>query len=130
MVNGKEMNLDVKNGYAIISGSWKKGDAISWTIPMGNRLVVAHEKVMDKTGLMAVQHGPIIYCAEEIDNQSDVLLAELDKESEFATVFKPELLGGVNMLEGRELKLIPYYAWANRGEGKMNVWFEGAAALQ
>lgn len=130
MVNGEEMNYDVKNGYAILSGSWKKGDAISWRIPMGSRLVVAHEKVADKTGLMAVQHGPIVYCAEEIDNQSDVLLTELDRASTFTTVFKPELLGGVNMLEGKELKLIPYYAWANRGEGKMNVWFEDAAAPQ
>ena len=124
------MNIDVKNGYAILSGSWKKGDAISWRIPMESRLVVAHEKVRDKTGLMAVQHGPIIYCAEEIDNQADVLLAEMDRESEFVTVFKPDLLGGVNMLEGRELKLIPYYAWANRGAGKMNVWFNSNSATQ
>ena len=36
---------------------------------------------------------------------------------------KVRLQEGVNILEGEELTLIPYYAWANREVGKMNVWF-------
>ncbi len=41
-----------------------------------------------------------------------------------SSLIKPDLLGGVNMLEGEGLHLVPYYSWANRGEGKMNVWFK------
>ncbi len=129
-VNGKDMNLNMENGYAVVSGTWKKGDVISWKIPMEDRIVVANEKVEDKTGLIAVQHGPIVYCAEEIDNQEDVLLAEVGVNSHFNAIYKPDLLGGVNMLEGSDLNLVPYYAWANRGAGKMNVWFKGKTEVQ
>ena len=93
---------------------------------MKGRLLAANEKVEEKNGLLAVQHGPLIYCAEEVDNQVDVLEARIHENSKFRARFRPDLLGGINMLEGEELNLIPYYAWANRGAGKMNVWFNSA----
>jgi DUF1680 family protein len=129
-VNGKEMKIRDEQGYVILPGIWKKGDVISWNLPMEDRIIVANDKVEAKNGLMSVQFGPIVYCAEEIDNQEDVLLAVVDINSEFTPLFKPELLGGVNMLEGSRLNLIPYYAWANRGAGKMNVWFNSKSEIQ
>jgi DUF1680 family protein len=90
---------------------------------MEDRIVSANEKVAAKTGLKAVQYGPIVYCAEEIDNTQDVLEAKVSDNSTFLAKYSPDLLGGVNLLEGENLKLIPYYAWANREVGKMNVWF-------
>jgi DUF1680 family protein len=71
-----------------------------------------------------VQYGPLVYCAEEIDNTSDILEAKISPDSRFEAQFSPDLLGGINMLEGEEIRLIPYYAWANREVGKMNVWFK------
>jgi len=129
-VNGLEKKITHELGYVILSGTWKQGDEISLNIPMEDRIVVANDKVEAKKGLMSIQHGPIVYCAEQIDNQEDVLLAEVDLKSEFTPSFKPELLGGVNVLEGSELNLVPYYAWANRGAGKMNVWFLGSTINQ
>ena len=91
---------------------------------MEDRIIAAHDSVEAKLGLRAVQYGPILYCAEEIDNRVDVLMAEVNENSKFTAQFTSGLLGGVNVLEGGDLKLVPYYAWANRGTGKMNVWFK------
>ncbi len=54
----------------------------------------------------------------------DVLDASVGDGTSFTAQYHPELLGGVNVLEGEELMLIPYYSWANREVGKMNVWFK------
>ncbi len=123
-VNGKRVEIDIENGYAILHREWKRGDVITLNLPMEDRIIAAHEKVEAKAALVAVQYGPIVYCAEEIDNKIDVLEAKINASSQFKAQFKPGLLGGVNMLEGADLNLVPYYAWANRGEGKMNVWFK------
>jgi hypothetical protein len=40
----------------------------------------------------ALQRGPIVYCIEEM------------------------------VIQGRSVRAIPYYAWSNRGVGKMRVW--------
>lgn len=122
-VNGKTIKMDPKKGYVAVHRNWQNGDVIHLDLPMEVRLVSANEKVEAKTGLVAVQYGPIVYCAEEIDNQVDVLESKVDEATQFKVAYKPGLLGGVNMLEGKELNLVPYYAWANRGAGKMNVWF-------
>jgi DUF1680 family protein len=123
-VNGKEVEMVLQQGYAVVHGTWKNGDQISLELPMEGRVIMAHEKVDAKKGLLAVQYGPLVYCAEEIDNEVDVLEAGIGIDSEFEAQFLPELLGGVNVLKGEEITLIPYYAWANREVGKMNVWFK------
>jgi len=123
-VNGEEVEIQLEQGYAVLQGYWKRGDRVTLELPMEDRLIRAHEQVDAKTGLLAVQYGPLVYCAEEIDNQVDVLEAELNTDSGFKAQFDPGLLGGVNRLLGEELQLIPYFAWANREVGKMNVWFK------
>ena len=122
-VNGKEVEIETEKGYAVLHGRWKSGDRITLELPMEDRIIEAHEKVDAKTGLLAVQYGPLVYCAEETDNDADVLEAKVERDSRFEAHFNPGLLGGVNVLEGEGLKLVPYYAWANREMGKMNVWF-------
>ena len=122
-VNGENEEIQLEQGYAVIPGSWKRGDRLTLELPMEGRMIRAHEQVEDKTGLLAVQYGPLVYCAEEIDNEVDVLEAKLSPNSGFESQYDPGLLGGVNVLKGEELSLIPYYAWANREVGKMNVWF-------
>jgi len=123
-VNGKQIQTKTVNGYVSLQGRWKEGDVIRLNLPMEARIITANENVDQKSGLSAVQYGPVIYCAEEVDNQVDVLDAQINNNSNFKEQYNPELLGGVNMLEGEGLKLIPYYAWANRDIGKMNVWFK------
>ena len=122
-VNGKEVDIKMEKGYAVIEGHWSQGDHITLELPMEDRIVLANSNVSAKTGLVAVQYGPLVYCGEEIDNEMDVLEAELSDDSKFEVFYSPDLLGGVNMLKGEELTLIPYYAWANREVGKMNLWF-------
>ena len=122
-VNGKPIQTITENGYVSLEGKWKKGDVIELNLPMEVRIIAANEKVVQKAGLRAVQYGPIVYCAEEADNEVDVLEALIDNGSEFRKQYRSDFLGGINMLEGGGLKLIPYYAWANRDIGKMNVWF-------
>lgn len=129
-VNGKHIAMNIENGYVSIDRTWKKGDVIILSLPMQSRIVVAHNNVAAKAGLMAIQYGPVVYCAEEIDNRQDVLEAQVSESSRFKARFKPDLLGGVNMLEGEGLNLVPYYAWANRGAGKMNVWFKSKSYSQ
>jgi len=123
-VNGREVEIRTEKGYAVLDGNWKKGDRITLELPMVDHIIQANEKVEAKTGLLAVQYGPLVYCAEETDNLTDVLEAGISTDSRFVTEYMPGLLGGVNMLHGEELNLIPYYAWANRDIGKMNVWFK------
>jgi len=123
-VNGVLQEPEIQKGYAVLPGTWKKGDRISLELPMEDRLIVAHEQVEAKTGLVAVQYGPVVYCAEQIDNEVDVLEAAIPAEARFVPRFEPGLLGGINTLQGDELRLIPYYAWANREVGKMNVWYK------
>ena len=122
-VNGKQIEAMMEKGYVSLEGKWKKGDVIELNLPMEAQIITANDKVEQKAGLLAVQSGPIVYCAEEADSQVDVLAARISKNAEFTTQNRPDLLGGINMLEGEGLKLIPYYAWANRDIGKMNVWF-------
>lgn len=123
-VNGKEVEIETEKGYAVLHGRWKRGDRISLELPMEGRMIEAHEKVSAKKGLLAVQYGPLVYCAEETDNDTDVLEAMVNRDSRFEAHFNTGLLEGVNVLEGEGLKLVPYYAWANREVGKMNVWFK------
>jgi DUF1680 family protein len=123
-VNGNPVQMIMEKGYAILQQDWEKGDVIDLKLPMEDRIIAAHDSVDAKLGLRAVQYGPVLYCAEEIDNRVDVLKAEVNENSEFTARFTSGLLGGVNVLEGEDLKLVPYYAWANRGSGKMNVWFK------
>ncbi len=136
-VNGSPVDYKTRKGYAVIEGKWKKGDSLEVHFPMEARLVVAHDSVQAKRGLVAVEYGPIVYCAEGIDNQGMVLTDLLmSTEDAVNASFHPDLLNGINVLlakgtrivEGTametDLRLIPYYAWNHRGNGPMNVWFK------
>jgi DUF1680 family protein len=123
-VNGQQLEPEIQEGYAILKGSWNKGDMVEISLPMEGRLLSANEKVRTKTNLLAVQYGPLVYCAEEIDNRVDVLDYSLGRDVLIEAAYQSDLLGGVNVLRADDLKLVPYYAWANRGPGKMKVWFK------
>ena len=139
-VNGQPVPLIVDKGYVAISRQWKAGDAIELNLPMPIRRVLASEAVAADRGKVALQRGPIVYCAEWPDNSGGhVRNLVLPRNAILNATFRPELLNGVVRITGsgeslildkqgvahrhpQPITAIPYYAWANRGAGEMLVW--------
>ena len=87
----------------------------------------AHNKVQGHAGKVAITRGPLVYCLESVDNPDvDIFTVQLDPAS-LHDEFAPDLLGGCVVIhgkttDGKPLKFIPYFLWANRGESQMTVW--------
>ena len=129
-VNGTPAAITLDRGYAVIHRTWTKGDAVEIVFPMPVRRVVANASVSADAGRVAFQRGPLVFCAEGVDNAGRVLDLAIPDTARFTAEFRPDLLNGVIVLKGpaagtnvRDAVLIPYYAWANRGPGEMRVWF-------
>jgi DUF1680 family protein len=140
-INGKEEKFSVNQGYAVINRIWKKGDSISLLLPMIPRMVLANDSVAEDKGKIALQRGPLIYCAEWVDNNHKTSNLIVPTNTLFVTKQRPDLLNGLLVLEAdvpgvflgvdgqsvftkkAHLIAIPYYSWANRGKGEMNIWF-------
>lgn len=139
-VNGKPAEFQIQNGYAILNRVWNKNDQIEVELPMETRRVISDSLIIDNIGKTSIQRGPLMYCAEWIDNAGNTSNIILPKTASFTSAFNPKLLNGVIVLKsqasqieissnGLEIKTqskpftaIPYYAWANRGKGEMTVW--------
>ena len=139
MVNGQEVEGELHNGYLTIDRKWKKNDVVEIHFDMLPRLVKANEKVAADRGRVAVERGPVVYCAEWPDNDFNVHTLLMNRRPELRVVERPELLYGLNQIvtdaqalsydkagklavKDVKLTLIPYYAWAHRGEGDTEVW--------
>ncbi len=134
-VNGENYPFTMKNGYAIVTGDWKKGDKVEIKLPMEVKTIVSNEQVAADAGKTAVQYGPIVYCAEEEDNGKHIMDIRLDNPASLRPEFKKGLLEGVTVLDGKGwitdgnqkkekvIQLIPYYSWNHRKIGEMTVWF-------
>lgn len=72
-VNGEPVESDLDKGYFSISRSWKKGDVVEVHFDMEPRTVKANTKVEADRGRVAVERGPVVYCAEWPDNDFSVL---------------------------------------------------------
>lgn len=128
-VNGKPVAVKLEKGYARLTRNWKKGDTISLDMPMPIRRVISHEKVEDNVGRVAVERGPIVYCAEWPDNAGEALELVLPDDVTLTAEHHDDHFDGVTLIEGTRgddvtVKLIPYYAWSHRGRGEMNVWLK------
>jgi uncharacterized protein len=86
------------------------------------RRVVASDAVEEDAGKVALERGPIVYCAEGADNGGRALNLKVPDRAPLTAEFRPDLLKGVVVIKGQDLLAIPYYAWANRGVGEMAVW--------
>jgi len=149
-VNGREVPVKLNHGYASLDRTWKPGDVIELNLPMPIRRVVANANVVADTGRVALQRGPIVFCAEWPDNPAGkVRNLLLPDDQPLTAKFEPALLNGVETIQGRafsvaknadgslaktgqDFKAIPYFAWANRGRGEMAVWIarsEGAVRV-
>jgi uncharacterized protein len=140
-VNGKTTDVTIDKGYAVLNRQWKKGDMIELSLPMDVKRVYANEKVTEDVGKVSLQRGPLMYCAEAIDNGGKASNLLLPSDVAIIQSFKPETLGGVVVLSSeipalkvtddgsgvstvkQKFVVVPYYAWAHRGDGEMSVWF-------
>jgi len=140
------------NGFVAVRRTWEAGDTIELDMPMEIRRVTAHPSVAADVGRVAVERGPIVYCAEAVDNDGSVLDLALPPDADLEAKSRPELLGGVVSIHGKalravarewsgrlyqdrpadeaaEITLVPYFAWDNREAGEMAVWFPETTAL-
>lgn len=147
-VNGEELALDTKAGtYVSVNRTWKKGDVLSLNMPMRTRLVEANPLVEESRGQVAVQRGPIVYCLESNDlNGVSIDDIAIPLDAKFSPVDMTIDGSRIKALEGEvinrneaswkgqlyreatakkqtvKVRLIPYYAWGNRGKSEMTVW--------
>ncbi len=140
-VNGDAIPLKMKNGFAKFRRTWHSNDTVELEIPMLIRRVVAHDSVKADIGRVALERGPIVFCAEWPDHDGGhVRNLLLPDDANLTTEFLADRLRGIQIIRGkatgyyldqneklekreRELQAIPYYAWAHRGKGEMTVWF-------
>jgi len=145
-LNQKELNqVPVEQGYLKLEKVWQGTEQLEIHFEMPVLQITAHPKVRGNIGKRSIQRGPFIYCLEEADNGPDLASIHLTKNPEFLVKPHPELIG-IPALEGNAEKLmitdntqlynydvdpiyepikitmIPYYAWANRSVGEMQVW--------
>jgi uncharacterized protein len=143
-INGQTQNVEVKAGYLSLRRVWNNGDRIDLNFEMPVRQKFARFEVEADRGRMALSRGPLVYCIEQADNGPGLDRYVLPAESAFQAVEAADLMGGITILKGSalretdstdelyterppttesiELKAIPYYAWANREPGEMQVW--------
>ncbi|MFC0877307.1 glycoside hydrolase family 127 protein [Saccharicrinis sp. FJH2] len=150
-VNGNPVEKEIISGtYVRIDRKWKKGDKIELTFPMEVDLIAANPLVEENRNQIAVKRGPVVYCLESMDLPKDVNLFQVgipvknDLKPEMIEIDGAKIMAlqgdgvlindkkwdqnnlyrKVKAVEEKKvpLKLIPYYAWDNRGVGDMSVW--------
>jgi len=145
-VNGEIISPAIQKGYAVVSKKWIGEDKVEISFPYEIRKIEAHPNVEDDRGKMALQLGPLVYCAEWPDYKDpEIMSLILKKDAKLTYEFQPEKLGGIHEISGeafgakkinkkgdietypRAFKAIPYYAWAHRGKGRMKVWIPTSA---
>jgi DUF1680 family protein len=134
---------------ASITREWHAGDEVLLDLPMPAQLVEAHPHVAENTNRIAITRGPLVYCAETVDNsQIDLRDIRISRDAALRDQYDASLLNGATQLTARggvdapaklrplygpgnnpqlarverDMIFIPYYAWANRAPGRMQVW--------
>jgi DUF1680 family protein len=150
-INGKPVSMTLTPGtYAELNQTWKPGDIVTLNLPMPAVLIKANPLVEETRGQIAVRRGPIVYCLESPDLPSHISIfniaipaAKIDLHPTPITIGRHHLmaLDGTALLLPPDntrlyqelpttppvptpIRLIPYYAWANRGASDMTVWME------
>ncbi len=148
LINGTTPKvIDKKNGYVIAGRNWKAGDKIELQMDMPATLLEANSLVEETRNQVAVKRGPVVYCLESADLQSSQKVFDVAIPAGIQLQPKPMTIdkGNVMALEGEarllqsntskglykevstktqpvKIRLVPYYAWANRGLTDMTVW--------
>jgi DUF1680 family protein len=146
-INGQSINTMATAGYVELNRKWSKNDVILLELPMPAKLLEANPLVEETRNQVAVKRGPIVYCIESVDVGHDVqdiiLPVSIKFTPDMVTVGNTNLLSltgeakivrkfdWTNRLYNEvsptpeatsPIRLIPYYAWGNRGSSEMTVW--------
>jgi len=149
-INGRESDAALEPGeYVEVNRNWKKGDRIELQLPMPVQLIEANPLVEETRNQVAVKRGPVVYCIESVDLPASISMFDIAIPAQ--TNFSPKTLkidgSTVVSLEGKaqltgtqgwenqlyrpitekepktiDIKLMPYFAWGNRGHTDMSVW--------
>jgi len=120
-VNGRPVNVQPVNGYAVITRTWKKGDVVKLNLPVQARFVTATDAVQAVHGKMAIEAGPLVYALEATDN-ANVQQYAIEQNAILSTNWNASLLNGVNTISGTansngkqvNFTAIPFYSVGNR----------------
>ncbi len=143
-VNYERVPLEMKDGFAVVRRVWEPGDKVQLTMYLKEHRVLASDHVEANQGHFAIQVGPLVYCAEEVDNGDlNSIAVPVPEQGPSIVVpdieesWMPDLFGGVNVMVGEmkrhrpgglgrplteKLMAIPYFAWGHRGANQMKVW--------
>lgn len=149
MLNGEEIPLLPRKGYLHITRDWQEGDTLLLTLPMPVRRVYANPLMRHAAGKIAIQRGPLVYCLEQADNGEELHNLWLPKDATFRLLEGKGVLAHQVLIQADGVKrtarsaetqplwqydhapaesqphtltFIPWFSWANRGEGEMRVW--------
>ena len=142
-INGSQVDYTVQDGYALLQKEWQEGDYVELSLPMDIHQVVANQNVKSDKGMCSYERGPLVYCAEGLDNNDKLPNIYIEEgatgtasigPSTVTTLFKGGLQqlrinGKTATLNGEELnianrlvRLIPYFSRAHRAATSMQVW--------
>ena len=142
-VNGEEVDYSVHDGYALLQKNWQEGDEVSLTLPMDIHQVVSNANLKTNEGLCAYERGPLVYCAEGIDNGGKLDNLFIEEGANGVSATAPTTLtslfkGGIQRIRmsgksatlngdevtttSKNIFLIPYFARAHRAASSMLVW--------
>ncbi|EMP0249635.1 TPA: glycoside hydrolase family 127 protein [Klebsiella michiganensis] len=154
-LNGAPVTQDVRKGYLHISHLWQEGDTLQLTLPMPVRRIYGNPLVRHQAGQVAVQRGPLVYCLEQADNGEQLHNLQLPRDARFSAVEGKGIFARKILLQApgykqtakdaenqalwhydrapssrqpQVLTFIPWFSWANRGEGEMRIWVNEAEA--
>ena len=148
-INGSPVEHQTERGYALLHRVWQAGDTVALRMAMPVERIYSDRRVRSSTGKVALGRGPIIYCLEEVDNNSGLNAVVLPRDAELNSDFEESLLGGVATISGSAKKIVrddgeslystnlgtliattvkavPYALWGNRERGEMLVWINEA----
>jgi hypothetical protein len=140
LVNGRKIPVSLSQGFATIDREWNANDTIELELPTEVRAVSADARIKENGGMIALSRGPIVFCAETLDNDGGVFDLLVPANTAFQFSYDPAFLGGMGTVHASVQRLthdatthkvttnpakllaIPYYAFANRASTEMAVW--------
>jgi len=152
-LNGVAVEKTVRKGYLHIHRTWQEDDTLTLTLPMPVRRIYGNPLVRHVAGKVAIQRGPLVYCLEQADNGEELHNLWLPHTATFKTIAGSGLFAHKVLIQAEGIKrtsanpehallwhydhspsarqpqtltFIPWFCWANRGEGEMRIWVNEA----
>lgn len=144
LVDGEKFETKIKNGFVYIPINSNLTN-IELNLDFDAKLIQANNNIRYDANKLALQRGPLVYCTEQVDNDTELWKLNLDINAKPEVEYKSELLNGIDTIRiaakkdvnedqdlyaeyhkkeyiNDKMTFIPYYSWANRGSNRMSVW--------